>query len=140
MSGIVFRVLQELGLTYNSNIWFIEEDLSLGTKFYSALFYCPHNLLEGGRLSKFFESLITKHNLRTIVAATMHSVQPRTGKRIEENAFVNSWYKYLDERYNFSLAPALLSLFTTEELEQLISLETPFLDHVEDYHYVEKSK
>ena len=78
--------------------------------------------------------------MTTTVAATMYSVQPRAGTRIEENTFVNLWYKYLDERYNFSLAPAVFSLFTTDELEQLISLETPFFDHVEDYHYVEKSK
>ena len=91
-------------------------------------------------MSKFFESLITSHNLRTTVAATMHSIQPRASKRIEENTFVNLWYKYLDERYNFSLGPAVFSLFTTDKLEQLISLETPFLHHVEDYNYVEKSK
>ena len=139
MSDIVFKVFQELGLTYSSNTWFLEEDLSLGTKFYSALFYCPDYLLEGGRLSKFFESLITNHNLKTTVAATMHSIQPRAGKRLEENTFVNLWFKYLDERYNFSLGPAVFSLFTTDELEQLISLETPFLEHMED-HCEDKSE
>ena len=96
--------------------------------------------MEAKRLSVFFEPLLKNHNLGTIIAATMHNIQPRAGTRIEENTFVNLWYKYLDERYNFALGPAVFSLFTTEELEQLISLETPFLHHVEDYNYVEKSK
>ena len=46
MSEIVFKVFQELDLAYSSNTWFIEEDLSLGTEFYSALTYCPDYLLE----------------------------------------------------------------------------------------------
>ena len=76
----------------------------------------------------------------TTVAATMHNIQPRAGSRIQEHTSMNMWYKYLDQRYNFSLGSAIFSLFTTYELEQLISLETPILDHAEDYHYVEKSK
>ena len=128
-----------MGIAYSSYTWFLKEDLSFGTEFYSALTYCPDYLLEAAKLSVFFESLLNNNNLRSLVAATMHNIQPRAGTRIEENTFVNLWYKYLDKRYNFTLGPAVLSLFTTDELEQLISLETSFLEHVED-HCKDKSK
>ena len=82
---IVFEVFQELGIAYSSYTWFLEEDLSLGTKFYSALTYCPDHLLETATLSVFFESLLDSESLRSVVAATMHNIQPRAGNRIKDS-------------------------------------------------------
>ena len=59
IAGVVFKAIQELGLEYTSDAWLREEDLSLGTEFYSALYYCPDHLLEAARLSVFFQSLIS---------------------------------------------------------------------------------
>ena len=38
------------------------------------------------------------------------------------------WYERLDERYNFSLAPSILGLMTTEKLTQLTTLDPPYLE------------
>ena len=139
IAKVIFNVIQELGLEYTSNTWLPQEDLTLGTEFYSALYYCPDHLLEAARLSVFFESLISSHSLRTVVAATMHNIQPRAADRIRDFTAINNWYRYLDDRFNLSLGPAIFNLFTSEELAKLTALQPPFLDDKEN-HCVEKSK
>ena len=139
IAEVIFSVIQELGLEYTSNTWLPQEDLSLGTEFYSALYYCPDHLLEAARLSVFFESLISSQSLRTVVAATMHNIQPRAADRIRDFAAINNWYRFLDGRFNLSLGPAIFNLFTSEELAKLTALQPPFLDG-EENRCIEKSK
>ena len=139
IAGVVFKAIQELGLEYTSDAWLREEDLSLGTEFYSALYYCPDHLLEAARLSVFFESLISSHSLRTVVAATMHNIQPRAADRIRDFTAINNWYRFLDGRFNLSLGPAIFNIFTSEELAKLGALQPPFLDDKEN-RCIEKSK
>merc|ERR1712115_137664 len=100
-----------------------------GTELLSALHYCPENLVEAAKLSKLFESLITNHNLNTVVAATMHNIQPRAGDNIKDFTAINMWYQRLDQRYNFSLGPNILPLMTTNTLIQLAALDLPFLKY-----------
>ena len=107
-----------------------KEDIRFITELFSAIHYCPENLIEAAKLSKLFESLITNENLNTVVAATMHNIQPRAGDNIKDFTAINMWYQRLDERYNFSLGPNILHLMTTDSLTHLTDLDPPFLkDH-----------
>ena len=81
-------------------------------------------------MSNLFESLITNENLNTVVAATMHNIQPRAGDNIKDFTAINMWYQRLDERYNFSLGKAILPLLTTDMLLQLTALNPPFLKNL----------
>ena len=114
-----------MNLSYDWNLWIHEEDIRLGTELYSVL-SCPAELVEAAKLSKLFESLITNENLNTVVAATMHNIQPRAGDNIKDFTAINIWYQRLDQRYNFSLGPAILPLMTTDTLKQMERLAPPF--------------
>ena len=103
----------------------------LGSELYSVL-SCPAQLVEAYKLSKLFESFINKENLNTVVAATMHNIQPRAGDNIKDFTAINMWYQRLDERYNFSLGPNILPLMTTDSLAQLEALHPPFLQYSAD--------
>ena len=124
---VIYKTAQDSKINYDSNKWIAEEDLKLGTELFAALHYCPENLIEAAKLSKLFESLITNENLNTVVAATMHNIQPRAGDNIKDFTAINMWYQRLDERYNFSLGFALPSLMTSEEIARLEALQPPFL-------------
>ena len=124
---VIFKTAQDLKIHYDSNHWIPEEDLGLGLELVSAVHNCPENLIEAAKLSKLFESLITNETLNTVVAATMHNIQPRAGDNIKDFTAINMWYQRLDERYNFSLGPNILPLMTTDSLTQLESLDPPFL-------------
>merc|ERR1712012_1046164 len=86
-------------------------------------------LIEAAKLSALFESLITNHNLNTVVAATMHNIQPRAGDNIKDFTAINMWYQRLNERYNFSLGDAIFPLMTSKDREQLTSLGPPYLQN-----------
>ena len=124
--SVIYKTAQDLKIKYNWNHWIPEGDLRLGTELYSVL-SCPENLIEAAKLSKLFESLLNNHNLNTVVAATMHNIQPRAGDNIKDFAAINMWFQRLDERYNFSLGNNILPLMTTDSLTQLTALDPPFL-------------
>lgn len=136
---VIFKAGQDLTVKYDWNLWMPREDLRIGTELYSALNDCPKNLIgplsEAAKLSKLFESLITNENLNTVVAATMHNIQPRAGDNIKDFTAINMWYQRLDERYNLSLAPNILPLMTSSSLTQLTALQPPFLPHDLDTIY-----
>ena len=79
-------------------------------------------------MSKLFESLITNETLNTVVAATMHNIQPRADDNMKDFTAINMWYQRLDERYNFSLGSAVLPLMATDNLAELANLEPPYLE------------
>ena len=126
---VIYKTGQDLNLINGSNIWnwIPEDNLAFGMKLYSALFYCPETLIEAAKLSKLFESLLNNHNLNTVVAATMQNIQPRAGDNIKDFAAINMWYERLDERYNFSLGSNILPLLTTDNLNQLMRLDPPYM-------------
>ena len=128
---VIYKTALDFKVNYN-NHWIREEDLRLGTELFAAIHYCPENLIEAAKLSKLFESLITNENLNTVVAATMHNIQPRAGDNIKDFTAINMWYQRLDERYNFSLGPNILPLMTTDSLDKLAALHPPFLQRYKD--------
>ena len=134
ITEVIYKTGQDLKLKYDWNIWFPEEDIAFGMELFSALHYCPENLIEAAKLSKLFESLITNENLNTVVAATMHNIQPRAGDNIKDFTAINMWYQRLDERYSFSLGPNILLLLTESNLFQLINLDPPFLQYNKSIH------
>ena len=83
-------------------------------------------MIEAAKLSKLFESLLNNHNLNTVVAATMHNIQPRAGDNIKDFAAINMWFQRLDERYNFSLGKAILPLMTPSNMNQMEMLASLF--------------
>ena len=116
---VIYKSAQDLKLEYDWKQWITEEDIAFGTELYTVLLKCPDDLTEAAKLSKLFESLITTENLNTVVAATMHNIQPRAGDNIKDFTAINMWYQRLGERYNFSLGPNIQPLMTSDGLRQM---------------------
>ena len=132
----IIKAAQDINLTITFDSWIPEDDLALGAQLLSAIKYYPHNMVDAAKMSVFFEFLLTNHNLETVVAATMNSIQPRGGDIIRELTVINTWYEELDGRYNFSMGPVVSALSTSEQLKQLKRLDPPFL---EDFDGTSKS-
>ena len=135
VAEVISKTGQDLKINYDWNLWIPEEDIRFGTELYTVLQHCPAKLIEATMLSKFFDSLITNENLNTVVAATMHNIQPRAGDNIKDFTAINMWYQRLDERYNFSLGPNILPLMTRDNLTDLTALDPPFMQHNGDHFY-----
>ena len=126
VADVIFGIGKDLKFKYDWNLWFPEEDIAFGLELFSALHFCRGSLTKAAKLSALYEVLINHHNLATVVAATMHNIQPNAGDNIKDFTVINMWYKRLDERYNFSLGPAILPLITS----QVTPLD--FLDNVNE--------
>ena len=132
---VVEKASQELGLMHDVDSWFpwiSDDDMSFGMELYSMIHYCPPITVEAAKLAAFFESLLTNESLNTVVAATIHNIQPRAGDNIKDFNAINMWYERLDERYNFALASAILGLQTSESLDQLAAFDPPYLREYRD--------
>ena len=132
---VVYKTAQDLNLKQGKSLWIPEEDLAFVFELYAALHYCPTDSIEPAMLSVFFESILTKENLNTIVAATFHNIQPRAGDNIKDFTAINMWFDRLDERYNFSLGPAILPMLTSDQLTQLAELDPPYMKENQDHQY-----
>ena len=120
-----------MNITFDWDVRVPEDDKKSIQELYLILLSCPDQLIVSAKLSAFFENLLTtNHTLETIVAATMHNIQPRASdNNIKNFTFINDWYRRLDKRYNLSLAAALVPLMTTENLNKLSNLQPPFLEN-----------
>ena len=134
IADVIWKTLRQLKVHFHWDMKIQEEDKKFIDDLYLLLVSCPDQLIENAKLSAFFENLLrTSHTLETIIAATMHNIQPRaSGSNIKNFTGINEWYRRLDRRYNFSLAPALLPLMTTDNLKELESRKPPFLEEVDD--------
>ena len=101
-----------------------DEDIELGLELYSYLHYCQREVVESAELSVFFEMLLTKHSLETLVASMMNSLQPRVGENVKA---MNLWFIELENKLNLSLGSLLVSLSATTDLIKLDQFEPPFL-------------
>ena len=133
VAELIYNSGKELNLKYDWDAWISEEDLADGTELYSVIHNCQSTLVEAAKLSVFFESLLTNNQsmLTTVVASTMHNIQPRAGHNIKDLTAMNMWYERLDKMYNFSLGSAILGLLKTDNLTQLMSLNLPYLGEFE---------
>ena len=65
--------------------------------------------------------------MNTVVAATMHNIQPGADDNIKDFTAINMWYQRLDERYNFSLGEAILPLMNSDRVKESKALKAPFM-------------
>ena len=70
---VIMSAVMELGLQPDNSSSVSDEDLAFGIELNSVIYHCPSNIMEAAKLAVFFEHLLTKHNLNTVVAATMHN-------------------------------------------------------------------
>ena len=124
---VIRKTAWELSLVHGINAWVPEEDLAFGIELYSEVQNCPSHIVDAAKMSIFFEHLLNYHNLNTVVAATLHSIQPNANNSIEDFTAANMWYDRLDKRYNFSLGPVILPLLASDNLTQLAALDPPYL-------------
>ena len=124
---VIVKAAQELNLATGYNSWVPEEDLAFGFKLYSSIHYCQATPAEAAKLSFFFANILTNHTLKTVISATMQSIQPKAGGMLGDFSAINKWYAQLDRKYNFSsLGHIVASLSSEEQLKRFRELNSPY--------------
>ena len=88
---MIFNTGKELKLAYDYFSWNPEDDMSFGIELYSVL-QCPNHLVEAAKLLFFYEHLLMKleSNVNTVVAATLHNLQPMANDTIVDFTAMNN--------------------------------------------------
>ena len=125
-------VNKELRLTYSEAV-LSDDDLLLGTKLFFVLHYYLHTLEESAKLSIFYDDLLRKQNLRTIVQATLDNVLPGT-EAIKHFDGMVEFFNELDRIYDFTkdLTPSMMAILSLDQLEELTQIGMNFLDAYKD--------
>ena len=124
---VITKAAQELKLAIGYDSWVPQQDLAFGFQLYSTVHYCPSTPAEAAKLSLFFGNILTSHNLKEVVSATLQNMQPKAGSILEDFSAMNKWYHQLERRYNFSsLGHIVNALSSEEQLKRLSKLNSPF--------------
>ena len=95
-----------------------DTDLELGTQIFSVLHYCPKYVVEANKLSIFYDYMSEEKSLRTIIQTTMNLINPEFGP--ENVRLVKTFYREMDNMFNFSLESALIALGNTEDIRNVM--------------------
>jgi hypothetical protein len=104
-----------------------EADIILGYKIFSALLTCPQNL-ERANLYFFLQYLLT-HTSRTIIKATVTSIQASDIQDTVNKNLVNKFYSSLDKIFNLQYGKILLATSSPNELQNQVDNNWPFFSH-----------
>ena len=101
-------------------------DLEFGIKIFSVLHYCPNYVVEANKIAIFYEHILEKKSLRTIIQTTMNLMNPEY--ETENMKTVKAFFGEMDKIFNFSLESALIALTNTEDLKNLMNESLPYLE------------
>ena len=98
-----------------------DEDVNAGFMIFSAAVYCSESL----PLSQFLHSLLSTQSPRTIIQATVNTIQSDNVK--EKNIkLLNGFYQSLSSTFNLQYGKILLALSSTSELETMLAKDRPY--------------
>ena len=92
---------------------------------FSVVVYCS----EPVALSQFLNSLLSTQSLRTIIKATVNTIQSENIKESLSKEQMNQFYLALDKIFDFQLGKILLAISSPPEIEAMMAKDWPFFTH-----------
>jgi hypothetical protein len=102
-----------------------DKDIMIGFKIFSALISCPKDL-ERVAVYQFLHDLIASESPRTIIQATVNTIQEGNINETVNRNLTNKFYQALDKIFHFQLGKILLATSTLEELKSMVARKWPF--------------
>ena len=116
-----------LGLTLDDTKPTItNEDIKTGFGMFSAIVYCPVSTL---KLYQFLHSLLSTQSPRTIIKATVNTIQSESLKEYSTRKWMNQFYLTLNKTYDFQYGKILLALSSNSQLEAMMAKDWPYFTH-----------
>ena len=99
-----------------------EEDLETGFMLFSATIFCS----EPVALAQFLHNLLTTQSPRTIIQATVNTIQSEDIKEILTRKLVNNFYLDLDKILHFHLGKIHLATTSMSQLQSMMAKDWPY--------------
>ena len=99
-----------------------DEDIETGFMIFSAVIYCSESV----QLSKFLHNLVSTQSPRTIIQATVNTIQSDNIREIESRQLLNEFYQALDQVFDLQYGKILMALSSTSQLQDMMSKSWPY--------------
>ena len=132
IDAVLKNMNKDLSGTYSEAL-LSDEELVLGTELFFVLHYSFETIQESVKLSMFYEDLIKRQSLSTIVLATMNNVLPRT-EAIQDFTGMVEFFNELDRLYDFTdnLTQSMMAISAEDQLQDLAHIGMPFIQAYRD--------
>ena len=98
------------------------EDIETGYMILSAVVYCSESVT----LAQFLHNLLSTQSPRTIIQATVNTIQSDDIKEYRNRRLVNSFYLALDNVFKFKLGQILLATASPSVLQGMVDKDWPY--------------
>ena len=102
-----------------------EEDIQTGFMMFSAVIFCAESV----PLSQFLQRLVSTESSRTIIQATVNTIQATDIKEHASRRGLNKFYQALDKIFHFQLGKILLATSPPTGLESMLAKDWPYFRH-----------
>ena len=103
-----------------------DEDVETGFMIFTAIVYCPESVL---KLYQFLHSLLSTQSPRTIIRATVHTIQSENLEGDTIKKMMNEVYLAMDKVFHFQYGKILLATTSLLELEAMMLKGRPYFTH-----------
>ena len=99
-----------------------DEDVLTGFMLFSTMIYCSESVA----LSQFLHSLLSTQSPRTIIQATVNTIQSGQIKEMSNRKRMGQFYLALDVIFHFQVGKILLATASTLELKAMMAKDWPY--------------
>ena len=99
-----------------------DEDIKTDLMIYSAIIYCS----EPVAISQFLHGLLSSQSPRTIIQATVNTIQSENIKKNYARRLLNEFYLSLNRTFNFQYGKILLAISSDSQIEAMKNKGWPF--------------
>ena len=108
-----------------------DEDITTGFMIFSVVVYCSESVA----LSQFLHSLLTTQSPRTIIQATVNTIESDNIKDNTNRQLLNDYFQSLNRTFNFEYGKILMALSSPSELQAMMDKNSPyFTNFSKDIH------
>ena len=102
-----------------------DENVLTGFMMLSTMIYCSESVA----LSQFLHSLLSTESLRTIIQATVNTIQSGDVKERSNRKRMAQFYLALDQIFHFQLGKILLATVSPSDIEDMLAKDWPYFSH-----------
>ena len=102
-----------------------QEDVETGFMLFSVIIFCS----EPVALSQFLHNLLTTQSPRTIIQATVNTIQSDDTKEVMNRKRINMFYLALDNIFYFQFGKILMATVSSSELQTMLAKDWPYFSH-----------
>ena len=115
-----------LGLKDRRKPQITEEDIETGFMMFSVMVYCSESSM---KIYQFLHSLLSTKSPRTIIQATVNTIQSNNIREEANRRRLNQFYLALDKIFDFHLGKILLAVSSLTELKSMMAKDWPYFSH-----------